>query len=62
MDLTSTPFITSKEINVDKTDLYEDAWGIRSEFNDVLEFLGSVDADPGDCLVKRILGSVSKKD
>lgn len=62
MDLTSTPFITYKDINVDETDLYEDAWGIRSEFSDVLDFLGSVDADPGECLVQRILGSVSKKD
>ena len=62
MDLTSTPFITYKDINVDETDLYEDAWGIRSEFIDVLDFLGSVDTDPGECLVQRILGSVSKKD
>ena len=62
MDLTSTPFITYKDIDVDETDLYEDAWGIRSEFSDVLDFLGSVDADPGECLVQRILGSVSKKD
>lgn len=62
MDLTSTPFITYQEINVDETDLFEDAWGIRSEFSDVLNFLGSVDADPGDCLVERILGYISEKD
>ena len=62
MDLNSTHFITYQEINVDETDLFEDAWGIRSEFYDVLSFLGSVDADPGDRLVERILGSISKKD
>ena len=62
MDLTSTPFITYGDINVNETELLEDAWGISSEFNDVLNFLGSVESDPGDYLVDRILGAISNKD
>jgi hypothetical protein len=61
MELTSTPLITYREINVTSTDLYDDAWGFKTEFPDVLCFLGEIDTDPVDHLTDHLLAFLSKK-
>jgi hypothetical protein len=60
MGLTSTPFVSYHEINVEETDLFEDAWGFNSDFYDVISFLGRIDSDPGNQLTARIIGEISK--
>jgi hypothetical protein len=59
MDLISTPFISYSEINVEATDLFEDAWGFNSEFNDVLSQLGEYDTSPGDYMAERLIMAIS---
>jgi hypothetical protein len=62
MGLTSTPFISYHEITTDKTDLLTDAFGLNTEFCDVIEFLGRINTDPGDHLTSRLFELISKKD
>jgi hypothetical protein len=57
---TSTPFITFREINVEETDLYDDAWGFSSEFQDVMCQLGEVDTSGADKLAEQLIVSISK--
>ncbi len=57
----STPFISYHDINVDETDLYEDAWGFDSQFSDVIEILNKVKPVPGKRLIKRLVASVREK-
>ena len=61
MDITSTHFLTFREIIVDDTDLFEDAWGFKSEFSDIYDFLGKPDTGPYDCLVDKIVESFYKR-
>jgi len=58
MDSNSTPFITYGEINVEDTDLFGDAWGFNSEFNEVLIQLGEVDTSPGDKMAEELIGFI----
>ena len=60
MELTSTPFISYSEINVETTDLFEDAWGFNSEFHDVISFLGQLDNEPGDRMAERLIIEISR--
>jgi hypothetical protein len=60
MDLTSTPFISYSEINVEATDLFEDAWGFNSEFHDVISCLGQLDNEPGDRMAERLIIEISR--
>ena len=39
MALTSTPFLSYHEIQVDNIDIYEDALGLYQEFSDVINLL-----------------------
>jgi hypothetical protein len=57
---TSTPFITSREINVEETDLYDDAWGFSSNFQDVISQLGGVDTSPADRMATQLIRMMSK--
>ena len=61
MGLTSTPFISYHEIKVDDKDILEDAWGLNSDFCDVISFLGRIDPDPGDKLIARLIEKISKQ-
>jgi len=61
MDLTSTPLLKYEEINVDSTDIYDDAWGFVSEFSDVLDFLGKVDNSPAGKMGERLIGMLAGK-
>ena len=55
-----TPFITYREIIVEETDLFDDAWGFNSEFQDVISNLGEVDTSPGDRMAEQLIGMLSK--
>ena len=58
MDLTSTQLITYSEIEVTDMDLFEDAFGIKSEFSDVIAFLQTVSFEPDKNLVKKLLDRI----
>ena len=63
MGLTSTPFISYHNIKVKNLDLFEDAWGINSEFCDVIDLLlRHVKAVPGKRLTKRLIEKIRKQD
>lgn len=59
MDLNSTPLIKYHEIRVDDTDIYDDAFGFNSGFNDVLSFLGKADIGPSDGVTERLIELIS---
>jgi hypothetical protein len=61
MGLISTPFITFREIKVKDIDLIEDAWGLNTEFSDVLDLLRLVNAVPGRCLTTNLIKQIRKK-
>lgn len=55
MGLTYTPFISYHDIKVEKTDLFEDAWGLNSGYCDVIQFLGELKPEPEKQLVSRLI-------
>jgi len=62
MDVNSTPFISYREIIVDETDLFDDAWGFNSEFSDVIGFLGTEKPVTGNQLDARLIGMIRDQD
>ena len=58
MALNSTPFLSYHEIRVDKIDIYDDAYGLYQEFNDVMNLLEQVKPVPGKKLTKRLIERV----
>ena len=62
MGLNSTPFISYHNIKVKDVDLFEDAWGLNSEFCDVIDLLRQVKAVPGRRLTKRLIEMIRKQD
>jgi len=62
MGLTSTPFISYHNIKVKDVDLFEDAWGLNSEFCDVIDLLRQIKAVPGRLLTKRLIEKIRKQD
>jgi hypothetical protein len=62
MGLISTPFISYHNIKVKDVDLIEDAWGLNSEFSDVIELLKQIKAVPGRRLSKRLITKIRKQD
>jgi hypothetical protein len=60
MDLISTPFISYHDIKVNDLDLLEDAWGINSEFSDVIKLLDQIKPVPGKRLSKRLIDEIRK--
>jgi hypothetical protein len=61
MGLTSTPFISYRDISLNETDLFEDAWGLYAEFNDVIELLDQVKPVPGKKLTKKLIDKIRKE-
>ncbi len=61
VNLTSTQLISYRNINTDEVDIYDDAWGFAYEFADVLDFLGTVDAEPPSDATEKLLEIISKK-
>ena len=62
MVLIFTPFISYQKIQVTDEDLFEDAWGFRSEFDDVIELLGMIKPVPGKRLTKKLMEIIRKQD
>jgi hypothetical protein len=58
MALTSTPFLSYHEIQVDNVDIYEDAFGLYQEFSDVINLLGQLKPVPKKRLTKRLIERV----
>jgi len=54
MGLTSTQLIAYSDIEINNADLFEDAFGIRAEFSDVIAFLKLASFEPGKDLLKRL--------
>ena len=61
MVLISTPFITYHDIKVEEIDLYEDAWGLNSEFCDVIDLLRNNIAVPERSLTTNLIRKIRKK-
>lgn len=61
MGLISTPFLTYREISTSDNDLYEDAYGLKSEFTDVFSFLGNFESEPGFEAVERLIARASER-
>jgi hypothetical protein len=55
MDLTSTPFITYQEIDTKGTDLFEDAFGFNTGFDDVFQLLEEYEPLPEEYLISSII-------
>jgi len=62
MELESTHFISYHDIRVKDVDLLEDAWGLSSEFSDMINLLHHVKAVPGKMLTKRLIEKIRKQD
>jgi hypothetical protein len=60
MVLVSTQFITLKDIKVDEIDLIEDAWGLNSEFSDVIDLLREMNPVPERCLTTNLIQKIRK--
>jgi len=60
MVIISTQFITLQEIKVEEIDLIEDAWGINSEFSDVIDLLRELDPVPERCLTTSLIKKIRK--
>ncbi len=58
MALTSTPFLSYHEIQVENIDIYEDAFGLYQEFGDVINLLGQLNPVPKKRLTKRLIERV----
>jgi hypothetical protein len=61
MDLKSTPFVKYHEIRVDDTDIYDDAWSLTPEFDDVLGLLGKIDCSPAAAMTERLIEMISSR-
>jgi hypothetical protein len=60
MGLNSTPFISYHDIKVENIDLFEDAWGLNSEFSDVIYLLRQVQPAAGKKLTKRLIEKIRR--
>jgi hypothetical protein len=60
MGLNSTPFISYHDIKVENIDLFEDAWGLNSEFSDVIYLLRQVQPAPGKRLTRRLIEKIRR--
>lgn len=60
MVLFSTQFITFRDIKVEDIDLIEDAWGLNTEFCDVIDLLRQIDPVPERCLTTTLIKKIRK--
>jgi hypothetical protein len=61
MVLISTPFIKYQDIKVGDIDLIEDAWGLNSEFCDVIDLFRRINPVPERCLTTCLIKKIRKK-
>jgi hypothetical protein len=60
MGFNSTPFIPYHKIDVSEVDLLEDAWGLNSEFYDVIRILKEIRPDPGKRVTQKLIEKIRK--
>ena len=60
MGITSTHFISYREINVKNLDLIEDAWGLNARFADVMALLRKAEASPVERLTEKLIQKIRK--
>jgi hypothetical protein len=60
MGLNSTPFISYHDINVKDVDLFEDAFGLNTEFCDVIDLLRQTNAVPERWLTEKLIEKIRK--
>ncbi len=60
MGLNSTPFLSYRDIKTDKIDLFEDAWGLYTQFRDVIDVLKMIEPVPPRRLMRRLMKKVRK--
>jgi hypothetical protein len=61
MVIISTPFVSYRNIKVEKIDLIEDAWGFNFEFYDVIDLLRQVKPVPERSLTMSLISKIRKK-
>ena len=61
MDQYSTRFVSYPDVHVEDADIYEDAFGLNTEFNDVIDLLGKLKVDPGKDLTEILIEKVRKQ-
>ena len=61
MVIISTPFISYQDIKVENVDLLEDAWGLNSEFHDVIDLLRQIDEVPERSLTTSLINKIRKQ-
>ena len=62
MQLTSTRLISYSEIELKNTDLFEDAFGIRTEFSDVIGFLKMASFEPEESMLDKLSSRLKSLD
>jgi hypothetical protein len=60
MGLNSTPFISYHSINVKDIDLIEDAFGLNTEFCDVIDLLRQIKAVPDRQVSERLIMKIRR--
>ena len=60
MGLNSTPFISYHDINVKDVDLFEDAFGLNTEFCDVIDRLRQIKVVPERRLTEKLIEKIRK--
>lgn len=60
MGLTSTPFLSYRDIKTEEIDLFDDAFGFNQQFHDVIELLKQVTPVPGKRLTRRLIAKIRK--
>jgi hypothetical protein len=58
MGLTSTPFLSYRNIDTTGTDLYDDAWGFYPQFSDVIETLKILKPAPDKVVIRRLFNKL----
>jgi hypothetical protein len=61
MGLTSTQLISYHDIRTEHIDLIEDAFGLNTEFHDVIALLGEIKSVPGERLTNALIKKIRKK-
>jgi len=58
MGINSTQLLSYRDIKVRNTDLFEDAWGLNTQYHDVTDLLRKVRVVPRKRLTKRLLKKI----
>jgi len=61
MGLTSTRLLSYRDINTNRIDLFDDAWGFYPQFNDVIDILKVLKPVPDSRLTRQLIEKIRKK-